>query len=270
MTWTTGQFVELLRTAISDARNDGFSNTIEGCRSHGGIILSDDGSFETLCKCDNYVIFIHQLLDCWVDSISHPTAYGYIDPKEWLGFAESLFHDIELGRVPSHAQWNNVFTIRCELCGNRTTLHCGEFTCQDCRQSTEFKSPFLNPNLHQQNQRLIKFEVDDLAYDLPTWRLASIQITQPKAQAILGHPHFVESDPRATAGGTEDHWTFLTPNQLAAFFRLRVPYDTMDLCSNSPQFPIDSWEWVASLFQGYEIQRLVPPWNEGSSMRHAT
>ena len=118
--------------------------------------------------------------------------------------------------------------------------------------------------------QLIQFSLDGPYTDLPCWRLATIQITQAKARAILDDPPFIESDPRATAGGTEDQWIYLAPDRLPAFFRLRVPYDTMDLCSTSPEFPPDSWKWLEALFGDYEIQRLDPPYNELPSTKETT
>ncbi len=118
--------------------------------------------------------------------------------------------------------------------------------------------------------QLIQFSLDSPDADLPCWRLATIQITQADARAILRAPHFIESDPRATAGGTEDQWTYLAPDRLPAFFRLRVPYDTMDLCSTSPELPPASWDWVAALFGDYEIQRIDPPYNEVPSSKETT
>ena len=145
MAWSRFNFIKMLQDAIEDDRNGRFANTVEAFRSHGDIVLGDDGTFETLCNNDNYVIFIHQLLDCWVDSISQPAAYPYIQTTEWAGFAESLLGDIECGRTPSHSQWNNVYTLQCDDCHQPTRLDGGHFRCEQCERIVEFRSPSIKP-----------------------------------------------------------------------------------------------------------------------------
>jgi hypothetical protein len=44
---------------------------------------------------------------------------------------------------------------------------------------------------------------------LPIWGLASLKVTRPELRALLGDPHFVETDPRRTCGGEEDGWAYL-------------------------------------------------------------
>jgi len=146
MAWSRSNFIKMLHAAIEDDRNGRFANTVEAFRSHGHIVLGDDGTFETLCNDDNYVIFIHQLLDCWVDSISHPTAYSYIQRTEWVGFAESLLGAIKNGRVPSHSQWNYIYTLQCEHCHQQTKLDRGRFRCKECERVVEFRSPSMTPD----------------------------------------------------------------------------------------------------------------------------
>ena len=117
---------------------------------------------------------------------------------------------------------------------------------------------------------LRRFESESSLGRLECWHLASIQITRTAARAVLGEPHHVEKDSRATAGGTEDHWIFCSPDALPAFFRLRVPYNTMDLCSSTSDFPADSWDWVNALFPKHEVERLDVPFNESAHPDDAT
>lgn len=44
--------------------------------------------------------------------------------------------------------------------------------------------------------------------ELPIWGVISLKITRPELHAILGDPHFVETDPTRTCGGEEDAWAY--------------------------------------------------------------
>ncbi|MDB2687773.1 hypothetical protein N9Y42_11240, partial [Mariniblastus sp.] len=100
---------------------------------------------------------------------------------------------------------------------------------------------------------------------LPCWNLGSIEIDQSDARELLGHPHFVETDSRATAGGTEDHWTFQLDDFPVIFLRLRVPYSQMDVHVVSNEIPDESWGVFSRLFPDRADRRLDRPFDE---MRH--
>ena len=40
--------------------------------------------------------------------------------------------------------------------------------------------------------------------DLPIWALVSYKTTRPELRAMLGQPHYVETDSRRTSGGEQD------------------------------------------------------------------
>ena len=110
---------------------------------------------------------------------------------------------------------------------------------------------------------LIPFELDpDGQACLPYWSIAQIKIDQNTVHEILGTPHYVENDSRATAGGIENHWTFLSSDELPAFFRLRVPYEQMDFCLTRDTISEDEKSWLGSLFDGIEIGYHDVPWDE--------
>jgi hypothetical protein len=46
----------------------------------------------------------------------------------------------------------------------------------------------------------------------PMWGVVSLKISRSEMRALLGAPHFVETDPRCTCGGEEDAWAFVLPS----------------------------------------------------------
>ena len=117
---------------------------------------------------------------------------------------------------------------------------------------------------------LIRFELDlEGPAFLPCWNIAQIRIGQTTARTILGSPHYVEKDSRATAGGTEDHWTYMASDKQPAFFRLRVPYEQMDICFTHDTITSLEKTWLQSLFGGVEIQYHDEPWDENAHPENA-
>ena len=104
-------------------------------------MLSDDGSFESLCNRNHYVFFIQELVDCWIESRGRPEAYPDVPEDEWIKIAESLLDDIDHGSSPSHSLWNVIYTLRCEQCSGVTRLADGQFYCDACRRPTVFRAP---------------------------------------------------------------------------------------------------------------------------------
>ena len=110
---------------------------------------------------------------------------------------------------------------------------------------------------------LIPFELEPNGPTfLRCWNIAKIKADQNTLHAILGTPHYIESDPRATAGGIENHWTFLSSDELPAFFRLRVPYEQVDFCLSRATISENEKSWLCSLFEGIEIGFYDEPWDE--------
>ena len=112
---------------------------------------------------------------------------------------------------------------------------------------------------------LHKYEATESDRGTPCWNLGTIEIEQPCARSILGEPHYIETNTFATAGGTEDHWTFQPERQPIIFFRLRVPYSKMDVHVASPEIPTDIWNLFTNLFSNHNQHRLDRPFDE---MRH--
>jgi hypothetical protein len=61
---------------------------------------------------------------------------------------------------------------------------------------------------------------------LPLWELASIEASRGEMHALLGEPHFIETDSTRTAGGEEDVWAYALPSGQRALVILGVPYRT--------------------------------------------
>jgi hypothetical protein len=132
-------FLELLRRAVRDYREGRFQENVTTYPDMSDIGLSDDGSFEALCNRNNYVQFIHELIDCWVDSSSHPEAYPNVPADEWVDIASSLLDDVENSRVPSHPLWNFIWTLRCDRCHGVTQLCDDRFHCDACDHISVFR-----------------------------------------------------------------------------------------------------------------------------------
>ena len=109
---------------------------------------------------------------------------------------------------------------------------------------------------------LTKFEITDDAPALPCWNIAKISIDPNAAQYVLGTPRYVETNSLATAGGTEDHWAFLSFDEIPVFFRLRVPYNSLDICLTDKSISSRDTNWLAGLFRDHTIEYYAEPWDE--------
>src|SRR5690349_18893720 len=70
---------------------------------------------------------------------------------------------------------------------------------------------------------------------LPIWGLASLKATRSQLRALLGEPHFVETDPRRTCGGEEDGWAYALPSGQRVLVILDVTTGWAELCGNPPE-----------------------------------
>lgn len=70
---------------------------------------------------------------------------------------------------------------------------------------------------------------------LPLWELASLESSRPQMHALLGEPHFVETDSTRTAGGEEDAWAYLLPSGQRVLIILQVPYRRVRLIADPPE-----------------------------------
>src|SRR5262249_17067931 len=48
--------------------------------------------------------------------------------------------------------------------------------------------------------------------DPPMWLVVGWQTSRSELRALLGEPHFVETDPTRTCGGEEDSWAYALPS----------------------------------------------------------
>ena len=118
--------------------------------------------------------------------------------------------------------------------------------------------------------KLIPFVVaPDNPGHLPCWNFGRININQIDALKILGTPHYVENDSRAIAGGSEEHWSFLTCEKLPVFFRLRIPYEHMDLCLTRDVITTAEKTWLEAMFKEIKIQYYESPWDENTPSENA-
>ncbi len=113
--------------------------------------------------------------------------------------------------------------------------------------------------------QLQKHQASETESKDPCWNLGWIEIDQNDARSILSEPHYVEKNSDATAGGTEDLWTFKPEELPVVFFRLRVPYSHMDVHVAASEIPNGIWDLFTSLFPGCVQHRLDRPFDE---MRH--
>jgi hypothetical protein len=74
-----------------------------------------------------------------------------------------------------------------------------------------------------------------LPLSLPLWELAAFQATRPEMRALLGAPHFIETDSTRTAGGEEDSWAFLLPSGQRILIILEVPYSNVQIIADPPE-----------------------------------
>lgn len=110
--------------------------------------------------------------------------------------------------------------------------------------------------------QLAPYEPSESDRGIPCWNLGTIAIAQQEAQDILGNPHYIETNPFATAGGTEDHWIFLQASHLKLFMRLRVPYSDLDVHVVADTIPKDIWDLFTKLFPGHVQRKLETPQDE--------
>jgi len=64
--------------------------------------------------------------------------------------------------------------------------------------------------------------------------VAGFRATRDELRAILGQPHFVETDSTRTFGGDEDNWAWELPSGLRFLLVLQVPYDKAVLHCDPP------------------------------------
>ena len=113
--------------------------------------------------------------------------------------------------------------------------------------------------------KLRKYKPSKANGKLPCWNLGIVEIDELDARGILGEPHDIETDPRATAGGTEDLWTFEIDKFPVVFLRLRVPYSQMDVHVLSKRIPRNIWSVFLELFPTHTNRRRERAFDE---MRH--
>jgi hypothetical protein len=95
--------------------------------------------------------------------------------------------------------------------------------------------------------------------ELPIWGLANLKVTRVDLPAMLGEPHFVETDPRRTCGGERDAWAFRLPSGQRVLVILDVTVEIASLFGDPPEF--------GPLIQAFglspsdaRLSRLPVPW----------
>ncbi len=71
--------------------------------------------------------------------------------------------------------------------------------------------------------------------DLPIWGLVSYKVTRSELRAMLGPPHYVETDPRCTCGGEQDSWAYKLASGQRILVILDVKSGWAELWGNPPQ-----------------------------------
>jgi hypothetical protein len=70
---------------------------------------------------------------------------------------------------------------------------------------------------------------------LKPYIVGGFQATRDQLRAVLGQPHFVETDSTRTFGGDEDMWAWELPSGLRFLMVLQVPYGKAVLHCDPPQ-----------------------------------
>ena len=78
------------------------------------------------------------------------------------------------------------------------------------------------------------YPVLQMPVELPMRELCALKITRPELRAVLGMPHFVETDSYRTFGGEEDWWAFRLPSDQRVVIVLHVPYHLAVFSADPP------------------------------------
>jgi hypothetical protein len=74
-----------------------------------------------------------------------------------------------------------------------------------------------------------------LPVELPIWGLVGFKATRAEMRAMLGPPHYVETDPRRTCGGEEDVWAYKLSSGQRVLVLLDVTRGWSELYGDPPQ-----------------------------------
>lgn len=72
----------------------------------------------------------------------------------------------------------------------------------------------------------------------PMWGVATITVTRDTLRAMLGDPHYIETDPFRTCGGEEDCWAFTLPSGQRFMIILEVTTARAELYGDPPDAPV--------------------------------
>ena len=86
--------------------------------------------------------------------------------------------------------------------------------------------------------------------ELPIWGLASLKISRLELHAMLGEPHYIETDPLRTCGGNQDAWAF----SLQSVQRVFVVFDVTSSWAEVFGQPAE----LAAVLQALGIQSVDP------------
>jgi hypothetical protein len=69
------------------------------------------------------------------------------------------------------------------------------------------------------------------------WELCVFKVTRTEMRAMLGDPHYVETDSFRTYGGEEDWWAYTLLSGQRLVIVLRVPYKMATFNADPPELP---------------------------------
>jgi hypothetical protein len=89
--------------------------------------------------------------------------------------------------------------------------------------------------------------------DLPIWAVGTLKVRELELQAMLGEPHYVETDSTRTCGGEEQGWAYALPSGQRLLIVLAVPVSMAELYCDPP----DMGPALAALGIAADDPRLV-------------
>ena len=91
------------------------------------------------------------------------------------------------------------------------------------------------------------------------WALAIFKVSRLELRGLLGHPHFVETDPRRTCGGEQDSWAYQLPSGQRALVVLDVIAECAGLFGDPPKLePLLKSMQIS--FADHRLARHAEPW----------
>jgi hypothetical protein len=90
------------------------------------------------------------------------------------------------------------------------------------------------------------------------WLIATFSISFDGLVGVLSEPHYTESDPLRTAGGSEDHWAFEFPSRMRISIIFRRPYEEASILADPPEVKV-VLKTLQPLLLNRKVRILDPP-----------